>query len=288
MVKRTVRLSVFISLCALSVLVCAQSVLAQSPLPPQSYPWGDTQRSYIHIFSEGLIEVATPPVRSSGTGSCTLPAPNLTSPENGALVDTVVPEFKWSGTGTDQYRIQIATSSDFSTMIIDDHWTGLSGAIASVDFPTNLSANTTYHWRVASICADDVLGVYSTAASFSTGNIIGPFQSPPPMIAPADGAVLTSLAVTFSWGDVPGAAAWQLHTYRTLDDAQNDQRHSTRWSDYWSKSTRKTFTDQGVFYWRILARDDRAWGPLSPIRTFTILLSLPKHVYLPMITDQVD
>ena len=104
------------------------------------------------------------------------------------------------------------------------------------------------------------------------------------MLLPPDGAAVQNLNVEFSWGDVLGAIACQLRVYRTLGDAQNDLPFSWQWSNTWCNSLERDFTAAGTYYWRTLARDAAAWGSLSPIRSFTIVV--PSYTASGKITDQ--
>jgi hypothetical protein len=216
--------------------------------------------------------------------ACDLPAPTLISPVGGAQINTLAPFFQWSGLGA-MYRIQIATGSDFSVLIHDGDWQIGGSSHHSILMHFNLSPNTSYYWRVASRCSDYSLGRFSSAASFSTADVTGPFPNPPSMIAPANGASQSSPEVTFSWGDVPDAMASQVRIYDSLTEAQSDdqwhQKHSlVTWSWYWSNSTTYTFWSTGTYYWRVGAATEYGWGPLSPVWSFTIG---SQKVYLPVI-----
>ena len=244
-------------------------------------PDGPIQRigeSSVFIDADGsaMTQVAgfSPVQATFSPDACTLPAPSLISPTGGTTFNTLVPNFQWSRTG-DSYRVQISTSSAFSVLIYDRTW-GIGGtANPMVRMNFNLSPNTTYYWRVASYCANHEMGAYSSPAQFRTGNVTGPFLNPPAMIAPANGAAQSSLEVTFSWGNVAGATAWQVRIYDSLAEAQNDDQwhqipHTGMWSTSWYNNSTWIFQSAGTYYWRILAGTDAGWGSLSPIRSFTV------------------
>jgi hypothetical protein len=210
---------------------------------------------------------------TSQPNDCTLPPPTLISPVGGGEVNTLVPYFQWSRTGV-RYRVQLSTESSFSTLVYHTTWYISGSANPNVSLSFNLLPNMTYYWRVASVCDDYQPGPFSQSVSFRTGNVTGPFVGPPAMIDPANGAVLSSLEVQFSWGNVSGATAYQLRMYNSLSAAQNDDEWHPMswglWSRSWRNSTWWTFGSSGTFYWRIAAGTDAGWGLLSPVRSFTV------------------
>jgi len=211
---------------------------------------------------------------ASSPDECALPAPSLISPVGGAQVDTLVPYFEWSRTG-EYYQVQFSTASDFSTLAVVSTWHigGTANPRAPMSF--NLLPNTLYFWRVATGCNSIEFGPFSSSAWFRTGNVAGPFVGPPAMIAPADGAALSSSEVAFSWGDVAGATAWQLRIYPSLTYAQNDDQWHRMYyggvrSYLWSNTVTWTIETPGTYYWRVGAGTDLGWGTLSPVRSFTV------------------
>lgn len=91
------------------------------------------------------------------------PAPQLVSPANGLANQPTAVTFGWSSAqGATTYHLQVATSSSFSTMAVND--STLSATSSQV---SSLINNTTYYWRVR---ARNSYGwsPYSIAWSFST------------------------------------------------------------------------------------------------------------------------
>ncbi len=261
-----------LSMTVFCLLIPGQFAKAAPPTFSGSFQTNFNEPAIVRVNPNGTFvqEKVTSLPRAT---NCSLPAPNLNAPINGVTVNTLVPLFEWFKTSTDIYAIAISTVSDFSTIIFASTITFSAGYPSnpySYGLRTNLSPNTTYYWRVASACAVGSVGAYSPTASFRTGNIAGPFISPPSMIAPADGAVVSSSPVTFSWGNVTGATGWQIRFYRTLSDAQADLYFVLVWTNTWYNSWTQYFGTTGTYYWRILAKDARAWGSLSPIRSFTV------------------
>lgn len=276
MSKWLTRLFYLVSMGMLCLFVPRQPVNAQPPTTPVLPQTNGSETTFINTRPDGTFVKGSSPTSLSPLGTCSLPAPTLTAPINGMQVNTLVPRFEWSGTGTNIYAIQVSIYSDFSAPTINTSWTweGSPPSSFSVYWHHNLVSNTTYYWRVASVCSDYSPGSYSGVASFYTSNITGPFPSPPPMIAPADGAVLSSTTVMFSWGDAPGAVGWQVRLYHTLSDAQNDNNSiSAGWADFWANSATlgvDFWRPAGTTFWRLLVLSNTAWGSLSPVRSFRI------------------
>ncbi len=226
---------------------------------------------------------AARPVRAApAKDPCVLPAPALTYPAGGSTINSLVPMFQWNGTGTDVYYIQLSTTNDVSNLLVNGYVPYASGATVSYGWRQNLTAGTTYFWHVASICSDYHPGAYSPTATFQTGNISGPFINPPPLLTPAEGArFLIHATVYYSWGDSTTAKAYQLRVYKSMTDVQNDQIFESFSGDSWRTNAQDIQDATGTFYWRIKVRDDVAWGPYSPLRSFTVVE--PQLIYLPLI-----
>jgi hypothetical protein len=80
---------------------------------------------------------------ASSSGSAPA-APTLSSPSNGATNVSTSPTLSWSAsTGATSYRLQVSTSSTFSTLTKD-----VSGITLTSQQVTGLSRNSRYYWRV--------------------------------------------------------------------------------------------------------------------------------------------
>lgn len=88
----------------------------------------------------------------------TVPAPNLISPPNGATNISLTPLMDWTDvSGATSYRLQISTSSSFSSYALNIEVTASQYLVPS----GILQGFTVYYWRVASINAGGQ-GSYST------------------------------------------------------------------------------------------------------------------------------
>ncbi|MBN1633245.1 MAG: hypothetical protein JW917_03680 [Ignavibacteria bacterium] len=92
-------------------------------------------------------------------------APTLLSPPNLATGISLTPALDWTDvSGSDYYRVQISTSSTFSTTVIDI--TNIS--VSNYTVPSgNLSGNTIYYWRVCGYNAGGQ-GVWASYFRFTT------------------------------------------------------------------------------------------------------------------------
>ena len=128
------------------------------------------------------------------------PPPVLVSPANNStglqLTDTLV----WNAsTGAASYRVQLATDSLFTNIVVNDSTVTTTSRIV-----TGLLNNTKYYWRVNAKNTNGV-SAYSTVWNFSTLIISAPL-----LVAPLNNSINVSLSPLLDWGDVTGAATYNL------------------------------------------------------------------------------
>jgi len=103
------------------------------------------------------------------------PAPTLKSPVSGATVPSLTPRLEWNAsTGATSYRVQISTSSSFSTLLVDE--SSITDLFYDVQ-PGILQWNTTYYWRVNAANSFGSTSSWSSSRYFKTA--IGPPPEPP-------------------------------------------------------------------------------------------------------------
>ncbi len=128
------------------------------------------------------------------------PAP--LTPGLNAIVTDYTPTLTWAasiipdGTTLAFYKLQVDNNQDFSSPMVDN-----SGLDPAYTFPSDLTPNSSYYWRVR---AANMLGQYSMwrTSSFNTALL------PPTLISPASMEVPNSLRPTLDWSDVPGATGY--------------------------------------------------------------------------------
>jgi len=137
-------------------------------------------------------------------------APTLASPANGATGVSTSPTLTWNASsGATSYRLQVSTSSNFSTTVVDQ-----SNITTTSYRVSGLAASTTYYWRVNASNAGGT-SPWSAVWSFTTG--AAPPKPPPDtpiLLSPADGAVDVSISPIFTWRLSIGATSYQLQVSR--------------------------------------------------------------------------
>lgn len=156
---------------------------------------------------QSASKIYLPIVFAPAQPSCSS-APTLVGPANRGALNTVTPLFEWN-VGNDptvtEMFVEIATDTTFSRytfLFISPPPTGVT--VAQLRYPDNLSFSTTYYWRVYFVCGAKQ-GPYSATWSFTTAASGGTFLPAPDLIAPPDGATISSNEVSFEWSAVPGA-----------------------------------------------------------------------------------
>jgi hypothetical protein len=127
--------------------------------------------------------------------------PILASPINNAINQTTTPTLNWSASpGAASYRIQVATDSLFTNLILDDSTlTSLSRIV------NNLGNSTKFYWHVTAKNSGGT-SAYSSTWSFTT---IPPAPSAPILASPASGSTNQATTLTLSWNASAGAATYR-------------------------------------------------------------------------------
>ncbi|HZS29460.1 MAG TPA: hypothetical protein VFB76_19700 [Candidatus Angelobacter sp.] len=137
-----------------------------------------------------------------------VPAPALLSPASGANLPTPL-TISWSAvndpSGIIGYNWQVSTSSNFTSVILQDSTNGQTQDIVS-GLP-----NGTYFWRVQAVNNALVQSAWSAGRSFNVTGA-GAGQPGAPTMSPTKGySTFHPLEVmTFNWSPVPGAASYVL------------------------------------------------------------------------------
>jgi len=109
---------------------------------------------------------------TTATGGTAPSIPTLSSPSNGSTNVAIPPTLSWNASsGAPSYRLQVSTSSSFSSTVYDQ-----SGPTSTSQQVSGLSNNTTYYWRVSATNSYGTSGwssVWSlTTINFTCGSTI--------------------------------------------------------------------------------------------------------------------
>ncbi len=201
--------------------------------------------------------------------------PLLSAP--GDLVANSVPETQinlaWTDTNTTEtsYLIERSTDSVNFTQI------GTVGADVTTYSDTGLTCAMTYFYRVRAYrSSDSQYSAYSAVASGQTIN-----ECPPPLIAPANGALFNDNTPTFVWDSM----AWAV-TYRIqVDDDPAFDSPAVNEIVSGTTYTPLTALADGLYFWRVLGLDAGSnpggWGEvwtftIDPLRLAAPVLGSPK------------
>ena len=185
-------------------------------------------------------------------------APTLSSPLDGATGVSTNPTLSWNASsGATSYRVQVSTSSAFTTTVYDQ-----SGIVGTSTNVSGLAASTVYYWRVNATNAGGT-SAFSAVSSFTTG--AGSPPAAPALASPADASVNISRTPTLTWNASSGAASYrvQVSTSSSFTTTDFDQSGIT--------STSVTLPQLGsrvTYYWHVSATNANGTSAYSATWSF--------------------
>jgi hypothetical protein len=208
----------------------------------------------------------TPSVTStpSNTPTITLtPAPAvpdvpiMLSPAYNGLITSYTPRLDWrEAAWADHYRVQMSTSSTFSSPLLDQNNVLVSG----YQLTSPLAPNTTYFWHVQAINSIGQTSAWSSTWSFRTAIL------PPSLRAPANAVLLNNKRPAFTWYSVSGSTSYTLEVSSLSNFASKTINTSPTVTSYTPTSDLAVNTK---FYWRVKANGTNGPSLYSQVRTFT-------------------
>ncbi|MBI3005411.1 MAG: fibronectin type III domain-containing protein [Ignavibacteriales bacterium] len=186
-------------------------------------------------------------------------APTLVSPDDGATDQPMTLTLSWSSAESNgTYRLQVSTSSLFTTLLVDD--STLTNTFREI---TGLSQNTTYYWRVR-VTTSGGTSNWSSVRNFTT---VPPPPSAPLLLSPASGSTGISTNPTLSWNASSGASAYRVQL-------SEDLTFSTWIVD-----------DSAITDWRVNASNSGGISPWSEVWNFVTIPESPPPPILVSPTD---
>jgi len=187
--------------------------------------------------------------------------PLLALPADGSVHVWPSFDFNWSSSvGADSYRIQVATDTSFSNLVINQ--AGITGTSHHV---TGLVANSLHYWRVRAENTHDT-------GDWSERRIFRATANAPVLSFPSNGASGIPLTTSISWNTVTGASSYTLQL--SMDVNFSDIIISRT-----VPTTTESFSnlDSDIrYFWRVRATNTFGGvGPFSEIRNFYTVPSNP-------------
>lgn len=163
------------------------------------------------------------PTARQAHDSCTAAPPTLLIPAQGATTnDLENPSYYWSPVpNITEYVFQIARDSSFANPLTSENHTAFADD-TQVKHPSfeDLEPNLTYFWRVASVCANGQIGVFSAPSSFQAGPGSSATECtlpPPTLLEPTNGVQVNTLIPMIKWATASNVFEYRYQ--RSLSEA---------------------------------------------------------------------
>ncbi len=215
----------------------------QDAYPNGTYYWRVEARNSSHVV------IGTSAARSF-TKQMTLP---LIAPADVATL-TTDPNFQWTRViGARDYRLLVSKDPDFSPYYdyVSTDYVSFTPFTYGTSGQQTAYPNGTYYWKVEARDHGGTVIVTSLARSFTKGMTL-------PLIAPADGATLTT-DPNFQWTRVVGAHDYRLLVSKDPDFSPYYDYVSTDYVSFtpftYGTSGQQDAYPNGTYYWKVEARD---------------------------------
>jgi hypothetical protein len=188
--------------------------------------------------------------------------PALLTPLDGATGQPVTMDLFWKKvSNATAYRLQVSTSSNFSTFFVND-----TNVVDTTYHLTSLTNGQSYYWRVAS---KNVSGSssFSDARTFAT--IVLP-PGIPSLLLPTANAIEVKINPVLKWQIVAGTT--EYHAQYSTDSTFVTSKTDTTTADSLQLSALTYLTD---YYWRVRARNAAGTSAFSTRRTFKTIIAAP-------------
>jgi hypothetical protein len=205
--------------------------------------------------------------------------PILIAPAAGATIDFFdAPVFSWQPvTGAAQYRFQISSAPDFSSLVYN------TLTLATAHQPTSKFANGSYYWRVIPIDVANREGTSSVARTFNIN-----YTQVPLLLEPEDNSFPT-FTPTFRWTAVRGASRYELE-YSSDPSFNTSVMSIDTYNTTYTPSN--SLPNDINYYWRVRAVSGSSISSWSTVWSFVkqwyiepdllTPVELHQHVHIPL------
>jgi len=172
--------------------------------------------------------------------------PQPISPSDNARINDNTPTFRWSmAIDAAKYELWIDKNIDFTSPLIRENTTEVTFTpVAAEALPDG-----TYYWRVRGYDNDNNPTDWSPVSTFVLSTVA---PAAPLLVSPENGAVENNLTQIFTWTQPePNVTYW----IQIDNDAGFSQPYVNENSAVTDNSYTYTFSRNGTYYWRVLARD---------------------------------
>ncbi|MBX3044603.1 MAG: T9SS type A sorting domain-containing protein [Ignavibacteriae bacterium] len=213
--------------------------------------------------------------RQFTTMAIPLVAPILNNPNDNSTNIPLDENLAWNSVqGADNYQIQIALSSSFSSTLADATQSGQSYSLSNI----SPDYSTEYFWRVRAKRGSEN-GPWASYRQFTTMPV--PLVAPV-LTAPDNNATKVMLDADLTWQSVSGAESYELQLSRFSNFSShviNSNVGNVLLFDLGSVS----MNFNTLYYWRVRAIRGSDSGPYSTTYTFTTrqVLQTPASLYPP-------
>jgi Leucine-rich repeat (LRR) protein len=192
-----------------------------------------------------------------------LTAPNLATPTDDAINQSLNPDFAWSSvTGASEYDFRISTDETFASSDYTETVTTNSLSLTSYD----LSYNTEYYWQVK---AKDGANESDWSETFSFTTLL----VSPVLATPADESINVGFTPTLTWESSDGATTYEIEVSDAVDFSNIVETVDELTSTTYDVTT--TLNEYTTYYWRVKAYNGTQESEWSTEFSFTTKLTAP-------------
>ena len=228
-------------------------------------PLASNVKYFWHVSATNIGGISQYSAVWSFTAVVPIPAvPTLATPATGATNVAINPTLTWNAaTGAATYRVQVATDSNFTAIILND-----STLTATQRAVGPLLNSVKYYWRVNAKNAGGT-SQYSTVWSFTTIIAVPGVTT---LIAPASGTGNNAISPTLTWNATATATTYRVQV------ATDSNFTSIVLTDSTLTATQRAvgpLLNNVKYYWRVNASNVGGWGAYSTVWNFTTIVATP-------------